>query len=88
MSTSRLGDESCNDAVKWWATIGTTRFPAMAALSRDTLMCTGSSVPSEPSFSDSGHFVSADRAKLNDATLNDDENSLLEPTAAESQVRY
>jgi hAT family C-terminal dimerisation region len=66
---TRMGDESCNDAVEWWATIGIKRFPAMAALARDTLMCMGSSLPSESSFSDSGHFVSADRAKLNDANI-------------------
>jgi hypothetical protein len=32
-------------------------------------MSMGTSVPSESSFSDSGHFVSADRAKLNDANI-------------------
>jgi hypothetical protein len=65
---TRMGDESCNDAIEW-STIGIKRFPAMAALVRDTLMCMGSSVPSESSFSDSGHFVSADRTKLNDANI-------------------
>jgi hypothetical protein len=41
----------------------------MATLARDTLMCMGSSVTSESPFADSGHFVSADRAKLNDANI-------------------
>lgn len=66
---TKKGDESCNDAVEWWGTIGRKRFPVIAHLARDTLMCMGSSVPSESSFSDSGHFVTNNRASLNDENI-------------------
>jgi hypothetical protein len=43
---TRMGDESCNEAVELWAIIGSKRFPVMKTLARDKLMCLGSSVPS------------------------------------------
>jgi hAT family C-terminal dimerisation region len=59
-------DTTCKDAVMWWRTAGKTRFPALSVLSRDTLMIMGSSEPSESAFSDSGHFVTSDRASVTD----------------------
>jgi hAT family C-terminal dimerisation region len=44
-------------------TIGCKKFPILSLLARDTLLCMGSSVPSESSFSDSGGFVTGDRAR-------------------------
>lgn len=58
------GDESCTDAVEWWGTIGVKRFPALAPLARDTLVCMGSSMPSETSSTDSGHIISGDATLL------------------------
>jgi hypothetical protein len=29
---TRMGDHSCNDAVEWWVTIGSKRFPAMSTV--------------------------------------------------------
>jgi hypothetical protein len=66
---TKKGDESCKDAVEWWGTIGRKRFPTLAKLARDTLMCMGSSVPSESSFSDCGNFVTADRGRLSDGNI-------------------
>ena len=62
-------DDTCSDVIDWWASIGRKRFPAIALLARDTLMCMGSSVPSESSFSDSGGFVPGDRSRLTDVNI-------------------
>jgi hAT family C-terminal dimerisation region len=58
-------------AVDRWnlSTIGSTRFPTLSLLARDTIMIKGSSVPSESAFSDSGHFVTANRASLTDDNI-------------------
>jgi hypothetical protein len=62
-------DTMCKDAVIWCITAEKTRFPALSMLARDALMIMGSSVPSESAFSDSGHFVTSDRASVYDETI-------------------
>jgi hypothetical protein len=66
--TNRV-DDSCSDPVDWWRGTGHKRFPFISLLARDTLMCKGSSVPSESAFSDSGGFVRPDRGRLVDENL-------------------
>ena len=55
-------DNSCRDIVLWWMTVGSTRFPTLRLLARDTIMIMGTSMPSKSAFSDSGHVVTAIRA--------------------------
>jgi hypothetical protein len=62
-------DTSCSDVLQWWKTIGSVRFPTLSLLARDAFMIMGSSVPSESAFSDSGAFVSSDRARLTDENI-------------------
>ncbi|BBN10420.1 hypothetical protein Mp_5g03430 [Marchantia polymorpha subsp. ruderalis] len=66
---TKIGDESCDDAVVWWAGIGCKRFPRLSLIARDTLMCMSSSVPSESAFSDSGAIATAERNRLCDTSI-------------------
>ncbi|KAH8959691.1 hypothetical protein BDL97_06G090300 [Sphagnum fallax] len=66
---TKAGDDRCHDAVAWWATIGHERFPRLSLLARDTLMCMGSSVPSESAFSDSGDVAILVRSRLSDRSV-------------------
>lgn len=63
---TKKADLTCDNPIEWWGNIGHKRFPHISLLARDTLMCLGSSVPSESAFSDSGRFVTADRNRLSD----------------------
>ena len=63
---TKKADLTSDDPIQWWGTIGHKKFPTISLLARDTLMCLGSSVPSESAFSDSGRFVTADRNRLSD----------------------
>ena len=69
MDITKQVDDSFLDPIEWWRVTGSKRFPMIAILARDTLMCKGSSVPSESSFSDSGNFVRRDRCTLSDDNL-------------------
>ncbi|BBN07713.1 hypothetical protein Mp_4g05870 [Marchantia polymorpha subsp. ruderalis] len=66
---TKTGDESCDDALIWWAEIGRKRFPRLSLVARETLMCMGSSVPSESAFSDSGAIATAERNRLCDTSI-------------------
>jgi hypothetical protein len=66
---TKAGDDRCHDAVAWWATIGHKRFPRLSLLARDTLMCMGSSVPSESAFFDSGNVAIPVRSRLSDRSV-------------------
>lgn len=66
---TKTGDESCDDAVVWWAGIGRKCFPRLSLVARDTLMCMGSSVPSESAFSDSGAIATAESNRLCDTSI-------------------
>ncbi|BBN09871.1 hypothetical protein Mp_4g23400 [Marchantia polymorpha subsp. ruderalis] len=56
---TKIGDESCDDA----------RFPRLSLVARNTLMCMGSSMPSESAFSENGAIVTAERYHLCDTSI-------------------
>lgn len=55
---------SCDSIFAWRGAAGEARFPKLISLARDNLAAMASSVASEASFSGSGGFAVADRARF------------------------